>query len=114
MSFNFKSLGHFFASVFHDIHVAATAINTKILPVIEKEAPVIEGVTGLIPGVGTAAQIIERAAFASLGQVAAAVHGADAAALANGVNVQLDAEFVADIQALIKTYAADLNLKPAA
>jgi len=60
---------------------------------------------------------LERGAFALLGKAAQAVHEPGDAASANGVNVALDAQFVADLKALIQAieqYAKSAGIpKPA-
>jgi len=104
--FGFASVGHFFASVFHDIHVGLQFVEKKALPAIEAAAPIIEGITGLID---PPAVILERAAFQALGVVTAAVSSADAAAVQNGLNISLDAQAVADFKALIATFEKELT-----
>lgn len=94
-------MGHFFSAVLKDIHIGAQAVE-KAIPAIQKQEPLIEGLTAvLLPlGVGTTAVTIERAAFSALGAIAAAVHSLDDAAVANGVNIALDAATVKDFKAL--------------
>jgi hypothetical protein len=98
MKFGFDSVGHMFATFFHDIHTGAQAVEkflaTKVIP-LESE---VEAVTSVIfpPAV-----MIERAAFGLLGLAAAAAHDAQPAADANGLNITLDAQMVADIRALL-------------
>jgi hypothetical protein len=102
--FGFSSIGHAFATVFHDISKGAKAVESALVKVAANEA-VIEGITSVVypPAV-----LIERAAFATLGKVAAAVHDAGPMADANGLNIQLDAALVADIRDLIATVKGNL------
>lgn len=104
MSFGFSSLGHVFATVFHDISKGAKAVG-NVLAKVEAAEPVIESLTSVVypPAV-----LIERAAFSILGRAAAVVHDAGPAADASGLNVQLDAQTVADLKDLIATVKGDL------
>jgi hypothetical protein len=108
MAFSFSSVEHFFASVFHDIHVAAKAVE-QAAPQILKAEPVIEGLTSLVPGAGAPALVIERAAFQALGSVVAAVNTADSAAAANGLNVTLDVQTATEFKALIQAFSTQLQ-----
>ena len=109
MMINFKSIGHAFASALTTIHAGLKAVE-KILPSIQGDEKIIEGVTALIPGAGAqTALAVERVAFSVLGDVAAAVQAVDAAALASGVNVTLDAEAVAAVKALIADFGKELT-----
>lgn len=114
--FGFASIGHFFASAFHDIHVGALKVEQvapQIAAVGGALAPEVEALSGLLPGqVGTKSQLIERAAFQALGDVAAAVSKAaaatDAAGGASGLSVSLDADAVASYKSLFATFKDDL------
>lgn len=114
MSFGFRNLGHFFATVAGDIVKGARAVGSVLSKVQGAEAT-IEGITSVIY---PAAVEIERGAFAVLGLAAHAVSDAGDAAGANGINVTLDAALVADIKALIpafEQYAQSVGLmKPPA
>lgn len=104
MSFGFSSLGHVFATVFHDISKGAKAVGTALAKAQTEEA-IVEDLTSIVypPAV-----LAERAAFAILGKAAAVVHDAGPAADASGLNVQLDAQTVADLKDLIATVKGDL------
>ncbi len=105
----FKTVGHAFAFAIQKIHAGLQAVE-KVLPATQKDEAIVEGVTSLIPGAGAQTAVaVERVAFGVLGDVAAAVSKADAAALANGVNVTLDAEVAAAVKALITDFKADLQ-----
>jgi len=101
---SFSSIGHFFASAFHDLHVAAIAV-AKVETSAASLEPTIEAVTGLLfpPGVA-----IERTAFALLGEVAAVVTKTDSATAAKGVNVSLDAALIAEVRQLLALFKSDL------
>lgn len=107
MAFTLGSVGHAFAAVFHGIAKGAKEVE-KVLILIAPSAAVVESITALVPGIGAAGVELERAAYAVLGQAVGAVHAAGAAADANGLNVQLDQEFVADLKALIANFKPQL------
>jgi hypothetical protein len=72
----------------------------SVLPALKKaqaEAPTIEAVTALV---SPQAANIERVGFAVLGVVIKAIDDAGAAAGANGLNLNLDAQLVADIKSI--------------
>jgi hypothetical protein len=101
---SFSSIGHFFASAFHDLHVAAVAV-AKVETATAKLEPTIEGITSLVYPPGVA---VERIAFALLGEVAAVVTKTDSAVAAKGVNVALDAEMIAEVKQLLAQFKGDL------
>jgi hypothetical protein len=111
--FGFKNIGHFFATVAGDIVKGARAVGTVLLKV-QKAEPEIEALSSLI---FPQAVELERGAFALLGKAVQAVSEAGDAAAQNGVNVVLDAQFVADLKALIlaiEQYAKSAGIpKPA-
>jgi hypothetical protein len=113
----FRSVGNVFASVLSSIHTGLKAVE-KILPSIQQDEKIVEGVTALIPGGGAqTALAVERVAFGVLGDVAAAVSAVDEATLAKGLNVTLDAEVAAAVKALVSDFKSELQaaglLKPA-
>lgn len=100
MSFGWLTVGHAFASLFHEVVVGSKKVET-VLQYVQKDQAEIEAVTGLIdPG----AVLIERIAFGALGEVVGAVHSVGQAAAVNGVNITLDAAAVAEIKNLIALY----------
>jgi hypothetical protein len=111
--FGFKNVGHFFATVAGDIVKGARAVG-GVLRKVQKAEPEIELLTGLI---FPQAVELERGAFALLGRAAQTVSEAGAVASANGINVVLDAQFVADLKTLIQAieqYAKSAGIpKPA-
>lgn len=112
--FSFKNVGHFFATMASDIVKGARAVGTVITKVGSAESTV-EGITALL---FPQAVELERGAFALLGLAAQAVSAAGTAVGANGLNLTLDAQLVADIKALIpaiEEYAKSAGVqKPAA
>lgn len=108
MSFSFQSLGHFFAYAAQEIVRGAKAIES-VLVRIQAHEQVIEQITGLI---NPQAVLIERAAFAMLGKVMHAVHDAGEAAMADGLNIVLDAQTIADVRALIPAVKSQLGTLP--
>jgi hypothetical protein len=114
MSFGFKNIGHFFATVASDIVKGARAVGGVMIKVGTSETE-IEAITSLFFPQAVA---LERGAFALLGLAAQAVSEAGDAAAANGLNITLDQQLVADIKALIQAieqYAKTVGTtKPAA
>ena len=95
--FSFKNVGHFFATVAGDIVKGAKAVATVMLQA-QKAEPEIEALSSLF---FPQAVELERGAFALLGMAAQAVSETGDAVAANGINITLDAQLVADIKALI-------------
>jgi len=92
----FQKAEHAVASVAHDI----VKVSRAVVPVLQKvqgQESTVEALTALVD---PNAVNIERAAFAVLGKVCVAVNDANAAIAANGINVQLDAQEVADLKAI--------------
>ena len=98
MSFGFKNIGHFFATVAGDIVKGARAV-AGVMRKAQKAEPEIEAISALFFPQAVA---LERGAFALLGMAAQAVSEAGDAAAANGINLALDQKLVADIKALIE------------
>src|SRR5215471_6829840 len=100
MSALLSSVEHALASAASDVVKVAKFVEQSVLPVLKKaqaEAPTIEAVTALV---SPQAANIERLGFAVLGLVIKAIDDAGTAAGANGLNVTLDAQLVADIKSL--------------
>lgn len=100
MSFTWQSAGHAFASLFKDVVTVSKKV-VNVIGTIEKDAPEIEKLTGLV---SPQAATIEQIAFGALGLLVAAVDGTETAASANGVNVQFDADVVAEVKKLIADF----------
>ncbi len=113
MSFGFKNIGHFFATVAGDIVKGARAVSSVMLKA-QKAEPEIEAISSLF---FPQAVELERGAFALLGLAAQAVKETGDAAAANGINIVLDQQLIADIKSLIdaiEQYAKTAGLtKPA-
>ncbi len=87
---------HAIASVAHDIVKVARAVVPVLQKVLGQEATV-EALTSLVD---PNAVNIERAAFAVLGKISVAITDAGNAVAANGINVQLDAQEIADLKSI--------------
>jgi hypothetical protein len=113
MSFGFKNIGHFFATVAGDIVKGARAVATVMLKAQNAE-PEIEAISSLF---FPQAVELERGAFALLGMAAQAVKETGDVAAANGINIVLDQQLITDIKLLIdaiEKYAKTAGLtKPA-
>jgi NADH:ubiquinone oxidoreductase subunit D len=97
MAISWGSVGHFFASGFRDVQVVAKAVAVEVAK-LGAAAPTVEALTSLV---SPQAADVERLAFAALGEIASVIQHVDVAAGAGGVNVNLDAQLVADIKALV-------------
>ena len=100
MSASITSIEHSLAVAASETVKVAKFVETSVLPVLKKaqaDAPTIEAVTSLV---SPQAANIERAGFAVLGVVIKAIDDAGAASGANGLNVTLDAQLVADIKSI--------------
>lgn len=105
MSFGFASVGHAFATVFADAVKGAKAVASALDKASAAES-VIEGISAVVypPAV-----IIERAAFATLGKVAAAAHDFNPSNATQLLSVQFDAQELADIKAIVASVKDDLT-----
>jgi len=112
--FSFTNIGHFFATMAADIVKGARAA-ASVMSKAEKIEPEVEALTGVL---FPQAVELERAGFLLLGMAAQAVSETGDAAAANGANITLDQQLVADIKALIQAieqYAKTAGIaKPAA
>ena len=91
MSALLSSIEHTFAAAASDVVKVAKFVEQSVLPALKKvqaEAPTMQ------------AADIERVGFAVLGVVIKAIDDAGAAAGANGLNISLDAQLVADIKSI--------------
>lgn len=97
----------FFSTAFQDLKKAATVFRNwiltaasdapKVVADIQKAEPTIEGITALFaPG----AEKFEQVAINLLDVVGSAVEQAGVSASANGLNVSLDAQLLADAKAV--------------
>ncbi len=106
--FGFESIPHFFASALGDLQKACSFAE-RVGTVVGENADTIEAITSLVPGVGSQAVLLERAAFSALGLVVAAVHASSGAASADGLSLSLDEATVAAFKQLISGCEADLE-----
>ena len=95
MTLQFKSIGHFLATVFQNI--------SKGLVKVEATEKGVEGVTAEIPKYGPLALPVEKAAYALLGEVSALILAGDAAAVAKLNDVGLDTNVIATVEAVAKS-----------
>jgi propanediol dehydratase large subunit len=112
--FSFNNIGHFFATVAADIVKGARAA-ASVMSKAQTIEPEVEALTGVL---FPQAVELERAGFLLLGLAAQAVSETGDAAAANGANITLDQQLVADIKSLIQAieqYAKTVGIvKPAA
>jgi len=85
---------HAISSVAHDIVKIARAV-VPVLQKVQGQESTVEALTSLVD---PNAVNIERAAFAVLGKICVAITDAGNAVAANGINVQLDAQEIADLK----------------
>ncbi|HZT32781.1 MAG TPA: hypothetical protein VE999_01600 [Gemmataceae bacterium] len=91
-----QRIEHAVASVAHDIVKIARAV-VPVLQKVQGQEATVEALTSLVD---PNAVNIERAAFAVLGKVCVAITDAGNAVAANGLNLQLDAQEIADLKAV--------------
>jgi hypothetical protein len=105
-----QSVEHALAVAASDTVKVAKFVETSVLPAlktVKADESTIEAVTGLV---SPQAANIERAGFAVLGVVINALDAAGAAGAANGLNVSLDAQLVADIKAIAAAVKGALSV----
>jgi hypothetical protein len=90
---NFKSVGHFFATVFEKV--------LADIPKVEATASTVEAVTAAIPTFGPLALPIEKAGYAVLGELASVLTAGGAAAEAKLADAGLDTNVIATVKALL-------------
>ncbi len=90
---SFKSVGHFFATVFEKV--------VADIPKVEATASTVEAVTAVIPTYGPLAVPIEQAGYAVLGELASVLTAGGSAAEAKLADVGLDSNVIATVKALI-------------
>ena len=113
--FGFKDVGHFFASAAKQVVKFAKGVGpvvAKIDTKVEDNRALIENLTKLV---SPQAASIEDAAFNLFGKVCHALEDGSDAAVANGLNLQLDKDFIAEFKLLlpaVKQFAADQGIAP--
>ena len=112
MSALISSMEHAFAVAASDTVKVAKFVDTQVLPVLKKvqaDQSTIEAVTGLV---SPQAANIERLGFAVLGVVIKALDDAGTAAGANGLDVSLDAQLIADIKSIASAVKGAVTARP--
>ena len=89
----FRSIGHFFATFFSKAELFLSAVQST--------ATTVETVTASVPVYGPLALTVEKSAYAVLGDVAAVVNAADAAAKSKLADAGLDSQIIATVEALV-------------
>ncbi len=89
MALSWKSVGHFFASAL------------RALAVAQKAAPIVEGVTAAVPGLGVSAAAIESAGFAVLGELAGLINAGGEAAKTKLTDAGLDIAVIQQVEAVL-------------
>lgn len=98
----FKSVGHFFASIFHGVAKAEKAVVAEA-PIVAAEAAKIQPVANLVAGslFGQAGSTLENLIYQVFGNVVATIDAGGQAINENGaLNLQLDAALIAQIKTL--------------
>jgi hypothetical protein len=91
----FKTVGHFFATVFQKA--------LTVIPQIQSTEATVEAVTANVPVYGPMALPIEKAGYAILGELAAVLHAGGAAASVKLADAGLDSTVIATVQDLLKS-----------
>ncbi len=89
----FKSLGHFFATVFEKV--------LSVLPKIQATASTVQTVSATIPVYGPLAVTVEKAGYAVLGELASVLTAGGAAVEAKLADAGLDVNVVATVKAML-------------
>lgn len=109
--FNFKSVGHFFASVVHDLKVGAQYLEAHEAQINAAVATGVAVISLADPALAPLAVVISRAEEALLGDFLAVIEKAGDAGHADGLNLKLDADTVAAGKKLLSDIK---KLKPVA
>lgn len=94
MAITFKSVGHFFATVYKDV--------VSELPKVEATKATVETVTESVPG-GIAVVPLEDLGYAVLGELSAILNAGGDAAKAKLADAGMDVTVVNDVEALLKS-----------
>lgn len=89
----FKSVGHFFATIYSKV--------LSVLPKIEGTATTVEAVTAKLPVYGPLAVTVEQAGYAVLGELSAVLNAGGAAAEAKLADAGLDENVIATVKELV-------------
>lgn len=91
----FKSIGHFFATVYQKA--------IAIIPKVQATETTVETVTAQVPVYGPLALPVEKLGYAVLGEISAVLHDGGAAASAKLADAGLDSSVIASVEALLKS-----------
>lgn len=89
----FKSVGHFFASVYQKV--------VAVIPAIQKTEATVENVTAKVPVYGAIALPIEKLGYALLGEVSAVLNAGGTAAKAKLADAGMDSAVIAAVEELL-------------
>lgn len=92
---SFKSVGHFFATVFQKV--------VADIPKVQATASTVEAVTAVIPTYGPIAVPIEKAGYAVLGELAAVLTAGGDAAKSKLADAGLDTNVITTVEDLLKS-----------
>jgi hypothetical protein len=95
MAISFKSVGHFFATVFQKV--------VAVIPKVEATEGTVEAVTAKIPVYGTLALPIEKLGYAALGELASVLNAGGDAAKAKLADAGLDINVITTVEDLLKS-----------
>lgn len=93
MAITFKSVGHFFATVYEKV--------VAEIPKIEATATTVETVSAKVPVYGPLAVPVEKAGYAVLGELAAVLNAGGDAAKSKLADAGLDSNVIATVEALL-------------
>lgn len=99
--FSFKSVGHFLASVAHDVKVGVTFLQNHEAQINSGLQTAAAIVSVADPALAPIATTIERAGEAALGEVLAVVSKLSDAEAAHGASISLDAAAIAEFKQLL-------------
>ena len=91
----FKSVGHFFATVYEKV--------VAVLPKIESTEGTVEAVTAKVPVYGPLALPVEKVGYAVLGELSHVLNAGGAAAKAKLADAGLDINVIATVEDLVKS-----------
>lgn len=95
MAITFKSVGHFFATVYQKV--------VAVLPKLESTEATVETVSAKVPVYGPLAITLEQAGYAVLGELSAVLNAGGAAAKAKLADAGLDINVITTVEDLVKS-----------
>ena len=125
MGFSFKSVGHLFSSVYHDLVIGFKATEKFVIEhrtEINEDIETVGGLAALIPGLGPTAVALTRAGEAAFGVLAEGIIKLDkdltAAAASGGPQapvtfvVTLEHDLAAEFQLLVNAIHGTITVPP--